>query len=374
MNYQEFAQTIKKKYPAYQNIDDKELVNRFVTKYPVYKSKLDTVDTAIQTPTPIQQPIEQPTQKPKAKKGTIGSILEALTVPEKMSREGWDKIAKALPEAGQTRNVVANFAMGVPRVLAETARESAPGFVSRGSILTAGALKSVKPAKALIKGVGKALAKGAESVSGLEYKTPGVLTEAFKNPKLFFSDGTKKAGQEFKKFFDEGKIRPELQKLLTNKQVVSKTLKYAEAGDLTPEEALLGRRSLDVIKKEIAKQSYNFNRSILDTVAKTKSAFADVKYAKAVKADALRTLFATNKGGGTSIAKLAVGSLGGFLPNVGMSPAVQGLTATGLGAINKVAKPAKKLVDILAQKPFQSGATIASILKLKEKFDKKNNR
>ena len=363
MNYQEFAQTIKKKYPAYQNIDDKELVDRFVTKYPVYKSKLDTVDTAVQTTSPIQQPIEQTVQKPKAKQGTIGSILEGLTIPEKMSREGWDKIAKALPEAGQTRSALANFAIGVPRVLAETAKESAPGFVSRGSILTAGAGKVYKFAKPLIKGTTKAVGKLAESVSGLEYKTPGVLNEVARDPSLLIAAGKKKAGQAFQKFFDEGKIRPELQKLLTDKQVVNKTLKFVEEGTLTPEEALLGRRSLDNIKKVIAPQSFKFNRDILDKVAKTKSATADVGYARAIKADAVRRLLAVNKGGGTSIAKAAVGSMFGVVPNLAMSPIVQGTVAAGLGTSSKIA-------DILSKRPLETAGRINT---LREAFEKARN-
>lgn len=40
MTSQEFAQQIKAKYPAYQNINDTDLVNKIVEKYPVYKSQI----------------------------------------------------------------------------------------------------------------------------------------------------------------------------------------------------------------------------------------------------------------------------------------------------------------------------------------------
>ena len=36
-----FAQKIKAKYPAYQAVDDATLVNKFLEKYPVYKSQVN---------------------------------------------------------------------------------------------------------------------------------------------------------------------------------------------------------------------------------------------------------------------------------------------------------------------------------------------
>lgn len=41
MNIQEFASSIKTKYPQYQNIDDTELTNKIIAKYPQYANKVD---------------------------------------------------------------------------------------------------------------------------------------------------------------------------------------------------------------------------------------------------------------------------------------------------------------------------------------------
>jgi hypothetical protein len=41
MDTSTFAQKIKAKYPAYQNVDDATLVNKFIEKYPVYKSQVN---------------------------------------------------------------------------------------------------------------------------------------------------------------------------------------------------------------------------------------------------------------------------------------------------------------------------------------------
>lgn len=40
MNLQEFGQTIKQKYPQYQSIDDTQLANKIIEKYPEYKSRI----------------------------------------------------------------------------------------------------------------------------------------------------------------------------------------------------------------------------------------------------------------------------------------------------------------------------------------------
>jgi len=50
MNLQEFGQTIKQKYPQYKDIDDVELANKVLVKYPVYKSQV-----TIEQPTTIQK-------------------------------------------------------------------------------------------------------------------------------------------------------------------------------------------------------------------------------------------------------------------------------------------------------------------------------
>ena len=39
MDTSTFAQKIKAKYPAYQNVDDATLVTKFIEKYPVYKQE-----------------------------------------------------------------------------------------------------------------------------------------------------------------------------------------------------------------------------------------------------------------------------------------------------------------------------------------------
>src|SRR5438552_11786498 len=42
MTVPEFAASIKTKYPQYSQIDDQELTNRMLAKYPMYRDKVDT--------------------------------------------------------------------------------------------------------------------------------------------------------------------------------------------------------------------------------------------------------------------------------------------------------------------------------------------
>lgn len=53
---EEFGQTIKKKYPQYQNIDDKELATKMLEKYPQYRDRV--FDTDPQTQSQINPPTE----------------------------------------------------------------------------------------------------------------------------------------------------------------------------------------------------------------------------------------------------------------------------------------------------------------------------
>ena len=118
------------------------------------------------------------------KPGLLKRGWNALAIPEQKSREGLQMLANMLPEAGQSRSAALNFAKGTPRALAETVAQAAPGFISRGSILTAGAAKLAQGLAPLAGAIGKGLGGQAESVSGA---LPGSITRAFKDPTLMFA-------------------------------------------------------------------------------------------------------------------------------------------------------------------------------------------
>ena len=61
MNYNEFAEQVKKKYPAYANVDNKTLAEKMVAKYPVYKEQVSFDDEPTKPqPLKVQTENEQP--------------------------------------------------------------------------------------------------------------------------------------------------------------------------------------------------------------------------------------------------------------------------------------------------------------------------
>lgn len=287
-------------------------------------------------------------------KGIISKAWDALSIPEKKSREGLNLIADAIPSAEMTGNIVRDVALNSPKAIAETLAVTAPDFISRGSIATAGLLKGGKMAAPLIKGVGKAAAKAAEGISGLEYKTPGVLSEAAKDPTLIFSKGKKAASDLYETARTEmggsnifkGMYKPE--------EIVDAAKDYmAKGGVLEPSEGLAFRKAIDKLLKSgrYVKDELMALRKEGDLIAKRSEAvkMADPIYARGVRAEALRLPFAQNKTGGSSIAKGILGVLGGGLPNVAMSPLFQGMTATSVGALAKLASK-------MGESPIRSAA------------------
>lgn len=273
----------------------------------------------------------QPWEAAQKKPGMLQKAWDALAVPEKMSREGLGKMAAAVPGRDPTGNMALDIGLNIPKVAAETVAEAAPGFISRGAIATAGLLKGAKLAAPLIKTVGSQVAKGAEAISGLEYKTPGVLTAAAKDASLLFGKGRRAAGELYEAAIDKTNVRPIFGQAMTHKELLDEAVQSARLGTLTPEEALIARKTLDEAKRSMPTFSYHEMRKVFDAVAKTISKEADAAFSNAVKSEALRNILPTNKLGGTSIMKSAIGTVAGVAPLAAMSPLVQGTLATGAG-------------------------------------------
>ena len=102
-------------------------------------------------------------QQGEKQPGLLGKAWNALNLPAEKSREGLDLLANMVPAAEPTGNVVRDVALNIPRVMAESVAETAPGFINRESILTAGAAKALAP---VVGPAANLAAKGAEKVKG----------------------------------------------------------------------------------------------------------------------------------------------------------------------------------------------------------------
>lgn len=276
-------------------------------------------------------------------------VWDDLAVPEQASRAGLQQITDAItPSMGDIESGKVGKAGIAARAGMEALTEVAPSFVSRGSILTAGALNNANLAGKAVAPTAKWVGKQAEKLSGLHYDTPGVLTDAFNNPGLMFSKGYEKVREMYEASKSAGGgIRPELEMTAKKMDFIEKAVELAKAGKIQPEEALAARQELDAARGKLSAAFYRVARNAFDFVAKQKFAGSDEAYQQALKADNLLNLLPLNKTGTPSLAKLGVGALGakfGATPlqqaaGLVMSPFAQGVAASTLGAGAKALSP-----------------------------------
>lgn len=306
---------------------------------------------------------KQKHQLEQLKPSLMNQAWNVLAVPEQKSREGLQMIARGIgsqyaPEV--TGNLPRDIAMNVGRIGTETLAETAPGFVSRGAILTAGALKGLKVAKPAIKAAGRGIARAAESISGLEYKTPGILQEAASGSGVLFAPGRKAAGPLYEAGKEGSQVRPILSKIPGKKEFVEKAYDLAQKGKLKALEALEARKELASMKKSVTGEFFRKATEKFNEIAKPAFQVADEAFSKGLRADELKRFLPVNKMGGTSIAKSTLGTIAGALPMAAMSPIVQGTVATGVGAASRAASP-------LINNPVTTAGIIQALKLTKEK-------
>lgn len=272
---------------------------------------------------------------------TLGEKFnELIHLPEKKSREGLGMIAKALPEAGSTRNVPLNAAIGTPRVVAETLAESAPGFISPESLALGAATKGLSYGRPLARMAGRGLASQLESLSGAQ---AGSLPAAFNNARTMFRPGIKAAKPAYEAARAEASGMKSLFKgMYKPEEIVDTASNYiAKGGKLEPTEALMYRKALDKLLKSgrYVKDELFSLREEADAMAKASKNIAsgDVKHIRGLYAESLRKLLPQNVGRSTSAFKTgimtALSQMGapGKLALTAMSPAAMGLASTGAG-------------------------------------------
>lgn len=77
MSVDQFADTVKAKYPAYADVDNKTLVEKVLAKYPVYASKVNMDETAAAPTSPLAAPLPKRTIDHIEGGGVLGGIANA---------------------------------------------------------------------------------------------------------------------------------------------------------------------------------------------------------------------------------------------------------------------------------------------------------
>jgi hypothetical protein len=322
MNQSEFASKIRAKYPgAYNHVDDETLARKVIEKYPVYADKVQFINKSDQ----------------REDKGMLEWAWGGLSIPEKVSREGLNKLADLVPAVEPTGSTLRDVALNSPKVVAETMAEVAPSFISRGSILTAGAGQLISKGSKALAPIAKGGARQLEEMSGIAPKGEGALSTVFNDPSLYLTKGKKAASALYDSAKNEmpkgtslfeGMYKPE-EILDSAKQYISK------GGTLEPAEGFVLRKAIDKLLKSgrYIKDSLIADREIADSIAKQSPAIAkaDPMFKRALQSEAITNIFPQNKLGGASPFKVLVGRGLSLLAAPLLSPAVQGVGAAGLG-------------------------------------------
>jgi len=177
MNRQQFAQTIKQKYPQYMNIPDEQLVDKVMTKYPQYKSKVEgSWLTGNRT-------------------STLGKVGEAagnlLNIPSYALGGMLDQFQnKGIKAANPLTNPfgIRGAVQGIKNK--QALMTEAPETLGIDPNSTAGKIvgfgaEVLMPSPTDFLNVGKVAGKGAQAVGqGIEGRARGVVTAGLGNPQL----------------------------------------------------------------------------------------------------------------------------------------------------------------------------------------------
>ncbi len=276
--------------------------------------------------------------------GLAGKAWDMLQVPSQMAGRGLNAMAGAVPEPEPTGNLPMDILKGTPKIAANTLAQAAPGFVSRASMLTAGASNVLQALRPVGSVVGKAVAGEAENLTNA---VPGSLGRAWNDPTLIFAKGKSAASG----LYNAGKAELEqganlFKDMYKPDEIIDTAKAYLDkGGKLEPAEALIYRKALDIVgrSRNVVKDGLVNMRGVADDAVKESDnlSAADATFKRGLDAESLRRLVPQNKYGGSSAFKMALmGALGRILGPAGaglLSPAVHGAVATAGGIAERVA-------------------------------------
>lgn len=271
--------------------------------------------------------------------GENSDTLRKARIPSQMV----GRVSDALMDATEpeTRSVPLNALMRTPQTLASIGAKNVSSFISPESVISQLGLKAAQLSAPAIRALGRYVGKDAESISGLNYEEPGALAKAFQKPSRFTGKGTESVGKMYSAITDRGQVRESMKGAKPFKEIVESAYEAVKSGNLTPDEAIVARRSLDQIRRSIPKDNYFETRKMFDDIAKTKFAGADKAFKEALISDALREPLPLNKSGTPSKLLTAIGGL-------------------GIGTAMKTGNPAYAIMG-LASSPIVQGATSATL-------------
>ena len=288
-----------------------------------------------------QQPVPGSTQESNDVNSLPQKAWNALQVPSQMAERGLQQISEAVkPNPEFTGNLPRDIVMNYPSYSADVLSKVAPGFVSRGAILTAGASKALQALRPVGSVIGKGIAGQLESATGAN---PGSLARAWNDPSLIVAEGKQAASPLYEAGKTGGKMAEDLSKIPLKEDFLDVASKLADDGKLPPESALEGRKMAGkLLSKGGGKYTEDFLRGLIskfDAIAKSNEDISagDAAYRRGLDAASLRKLLPSNKYGSTSAFKTGIMAATGPVGKAILSPAVHGVLSTAGGLAAKVA-------------------------------------
>jgi len=280
MNYKQFSQNIKTKYPQYQDIDDLELANKMIAKYPQYQEQVEFDDV-------VEQAQPEPTLMEKIRGISIKDVIKE-TPKQVVSDIARLAPYAALPFAG----------IGLAGQSAITGGSRVIGGLAEGEGVSQ-ALKSGAIAAGTESAIGKVLKLGKPALKQIaKFATraeKGVIDEAIKRPiltkiepktnidtsnqiKTSLSILNRKKSREYDSALS--KVSEAAKKQVTDTSNINKIIK-----DLNLDKA--GVRDLLSVTRPKTKK---YNQNAIDQfIAGKQLTFDDAKSVNSVLADVLRS-------------------------------------------------------------------------------------
>jgi len=277
MNYKQFSQNIKTKYPQYQDIDDLELANKMIAKYPQYQEQVEFDDV-----------IEQPEPTIMEKIRGISPLEVIKETPKQVATDiaRLAPIAAALTPMGLARQAGVTAVSRAGRGLLEG--EEAPEALKAGAIsgtVEAGIGKALKLGKPALKQVAKFATRAEKGVIDEAIKKP-ILTKIDPKTNIDTSNQIKTSlailNRKKSRIYDSAltKVSEAAKKQVTDTSNISKIIK-----DLNLDKE--GVRDLLSVTRAKTKK---YNQNAVDKfIAGKELTFDEAKSVNSVLADVLRS-------------------------------------------------------------------------------------
>lgn len=401
MDYQDFSRRIKSKYPEYNDMDDRDLAQRMVAKFPGDYSDVTFDQPQIEQPAPIQQKLDPsslfaPGQMASSASmtGQVLNALEGVSALGRKAAEGWGKLGGLVgPKTEKAASVAAGLILPQDKVSAAMAMASIAGELEKGIKAVPTIAKAARKIPALAgkipqdvaavstqvikpsvgqRAIGSAISSTTAiperytsavvaDTSILSDATPSMKAVSNEYSAVFKRLGEKFDSKLFQKYINRNYIPADNEAQALNKNVLKVISKLEDNLPVSPAEALLARSQAAALERS---NRAAINGTLKRFASESKNAFDDylmengvpeikqlsAKYFRAVAKEHFESMLPRNKNmspnalRGVIMAKIGTDALGHMVSGEPLKAAGKALQAAGMSPL-LVGKALRNLPD-----------------------------